>query len=305
MELRQLQYLVDVIDEASFTKAAAKAHVAQPGVSAQVRRLERELGQTLLDRSGGTVRPTAAGDAILPYARTVLGAVAGIRQTTDALAGLVRGHLTLGMVASISTPRLDLPGLLAGFHHDHPGIEITLVEAPSDQLLAGLRTGRIDIALIGLGPQPPADDIETRVLAHEPIAVAVSPHHPLATRKTLTLDALRDQALITLPPGTGLRSQLDAACTAAGFQPRIAFEVGDPRLLAQLAASGLGAAVLPASAADSHPAPLHVLALTSPRIHGRIALAWRTGHPASPATRVFLNHADPGESFRWPAGRRI
>jgi DNA-binding transcriptional LysR family regulator len=290
MELRQLQYLVDVIDEASFTRAAGKARVAQPGVSAQVRRLERELGQTLLDRSGGTVRPTEAGDAILPYARTVLGAIAGIRQTTDALAGLARGHLTLGTVASISTPQLDLPGLLARFHHGHPGIEISLVEAPSDRLLADLRTGRIDVALVGLGPTPPADDIETRVLATEPVAVAVSPHHPLARRKTVALDTLRDHALITLPPGTGLRSYLDAACRKAGFQPRIAFEVGDPRLLAQLAGHGLGAAVLPASAAANHPAALRVLTLTNPRIAGRIALAWRAEHPASPATRAFLAH---------------
>src|SRR5262245_64612967 len=102
MEVRQLQYLVSVADEASFTKAAAKAHVAQPGVSAQIRQLERELGQTLLDRSGGTVRPTEVGAAVITYARAILGAVDGIRQTVDALTGLVRGHVTLGMVASIS-----------------------------------------------------------------------------------------------------------------------------------------------------------------------------------------------------------
>src|SRR6185437_8963979 len=291
MELRQLQYLVDVIDEASFTKAAAKAHVAQPGVSAQVRRLERELGQTLLDRSAGTVRPTQAGAAILPYARAALGAIAGIRQTADALAGLVRGHLTFGMVASISTPLVDLPSLLAGFHWEHPGIEITLLEAATDQLLAALRGGYLDIALIGLGPQPPADSIETRVLATEPIVAAVNDQHTLARRASITLHALREHRLITLPPGTGLRARLDAACAAAGFRPQIAFEAGDPRLLAQLAAQGLGAAILPASAA-ADPDHLHTLDVTSPRLHGRIALAWRADHPVSPATRAFLHYAE-------------
>ena len=91
---------------------------------------------------------------------------------------------------------------------------------------------------------------------------------------------------------TGLRSYLDAACAAVGFRPRIAFEAGDPRLLAQLAAQGLGAAILPASAAASHLAPLRVLTLTKPTIQGRIALAWRASHPASPATRAFLHHAE-------------
>ena len=132
MELRQLQYLVAVADEASFTRAAARAHVAQPGVSAQIRRLERELGQLLLDRSGGTVRVTEAGAAVLPYARAALAAVDAVRDTVDALAGLTRGHVTAGIVGAISSPDLDLPGLLAGFHRDHPGIEITLTEAGSD-----------------------------------------------------------------------------------------------------------------------------------------------------------------------------
>jgi DNA-binding transcriptional LysR family regulator len=290
MELRQLQYLVDVTDEASFTKAAAKAHVAQPGVSAQVRRLEKELGHVLLDRTGGTVRPTEAGAAILPYARAVLGAIAGMRQTADALTGLVRGHLTVGMVASISTPRVDLPGLLASFYREHPGIEITLTEAVTDQLLAALLAGGADIAFVGLGPEPLPAGIETLVLASEPLVVAVSPGHPLAGQENVTLDALRAHSLITLPAGTGLRAHVDAACAAAGFRPRIAFEAGDPRLLARLAGQGLGAAILPASAAGANPL-LHVLALTQPSIQGRIALAWRASNPASPATRAFLRHA--------------
>jgi len=292
MELRQLQYLVDVIDEASFTRAAAKAHVAQPGVSAQIRRLERELGHTLLDRTGGTVSPTDAGAAIVPYARIVLNAVADLRQTADALTGLVRGHLTVGMIASIASPQVDLPGLLTGFHRQYPGIEITLTEAASDQLLAALTEGVLNVAFISLGPEAVAGDIETRVLATEPLVVVVGPDHPLAARKSVSFGALREHALISLPPGSGLRSHIDAACAAAGFRPLIAFEASDPRLLLQLASRGLGAALLPASAAAAGPSPLRVLGLHRPQVTGRIALAWRAGHPVSPATRAFLDHAE-------------
>ncbi|HEX6445096.1 MAG TPA: LysR family transcriptional regulator, partial [Streptosporangiales bacterium] len=89
MELRQLRYLVTVAEEANFTRAAARLHVAQPGVSAQVRRLERELGQELLDRSGRTVRLTEVGEAVLPYARAALSAVDGARRAVDELSGLV------------------------------------------------------------------------------------------------------------------------------------------------------------------------------------------------------------------------
>lgn len=290
MELRQLQYLVSVADEASFTKAATKAHVAQPGVSAQIRRLERELGQVLLDRSGGTVRVTEAGAAVLPYARAALAAVAAVRDTADALAGLTRGHVTVGILGSISSPSLDLPGLLAGFHHDHPGIEITLTEAGSDALIGALRAGRLDVALVAAGPALPPE-LSAEVVVDEPLVIAVSHGDPLARRKTVSLDVIRDRALISLPRGTGLRTYLDDACESIGFQPRIAFEVGDPRIVAQLAGRGLGVALLPESVTRAYPAQLRAIPLARPRLRARIALAWRAQQPAGPAARAFINHA--------------
>lgn len=290
MELRQLQYLVDVIDEASFTKAAAKAHVAQPGVSAQIRSLERELGQTLLDRSGRTVRPTEAGTAIAAYARSVLATMSDLRQAADALRGPVSGRLGLGMVGSISTPRIDLPGLLVSFHDAYPGVEITLIESTSDQLLAALHDRRFDIAFIGLGPQPPGGAIQTRILATEPIVVVVNDDHPLARHKNVTLRSLQRHTLISLPEGSGIRARINAACVTAGVQLRIAFEANHPHLLADFAARGLGAAILPASAAQAYSPGLRVLPLVRPRIEGHIALAWRTGHPTNRTTQAFLDH---------------
>lgn len=289
MELRQLQYLVAVTEEGSFTKAATRVHVAQPGVSAQIRRLEREVGQVLLDRSGPSVRPTEAGAALLPYARAALSAVAAGRDSIHALAGLLQGHITLGTVASISSPSLDLPELLAGFHHDHPGIEITLREASSDQLTKALLAGSLDIALIGLGPTPPPRGITTQVVATETLVAAVPRTSPLANRATIPLAAFRDRPLITLPTGTGLRARLDDALAAAGITALIAFEAGDPHFLAQLAARGLGTAVLPAPAAHAHH-DLHVLTITRPHLAGQVALAVRANGPTSPAAQAFLRH---------------
>jgi DNA-binding transcriptional LysR family regulator len=116
MELRQFEYFVCVAEEASFTKAAARLHIAQPGVSAQIRHLERELGQDLFDRSGRAVRLTEAGTAVLLYARAALGAAAGARLVVDELTGLVRGHVAVGMVVACSS--YDLANLLADFHRD-------------------------------------------------------------------------------------------------------------------------------------------------------------------------------------------
>ncbi len=287
MELRQLEYFVAVTEEANFTRAAARLHVAQPGVSAQIRQLEAELGQPLLDRTARTVSLTAAGSAALPYARAALKAVAGVRLVVDELAGLIRGHVAVGMVTSVS---FDLPGLLAGFHRDHPAVEITLSEDNSDGLLEGLRSGRLDVALIGSTIRRPAG-IETQVIVDQPLVAAVAHDDPLAKRDSITVQALADQPLISLPAGTGLRSRLDNAFATAGVWPRVAFEASDPLILAQLAARGLGVAILPQSVTDARPDQLRALAITKPSLRGRIELAWRADGHTSPAATALIGHA--------------
>src|SRR4029453_6241939 len=120
MELRQLEYFVAVAEEANFTRAAERIHVAQPAVSAQIQRLEREVGQPLLDRSRRAVRLTAAGEAVLPYARAALAAVADIHVAVEELTQLVRGSVTIGTVTSHS---VDVPSLLADFQAANPNAE--------------------------------------------------------------------------------------------------------------------------------------------------------------------------------------
>ncbi|MCC9309811.1 LysR substrate-binding domain-containing protein [Kitasatospora sp. RB6PN24] len=287
MELRQLQYFVAVAEEQNFTRAAEKVHVAQPGVSAQIRRLEGELGQELFDRSGRAVRLTEVGEAVLPYARAALAAVAGAHQAVDELTGLLRGRVAIGMVTSHN---VDLPGLLAGFNHDHPAVEITLREADSADLLAGLHSGTLDLAIVSVGPGTP-EGLALEVIDDQPLVAVVSHGHELARHTVLPLIALRDVPLISLPTGTGLRARLMEGCAAVGFAPRIAFEASDPVMLAQLAARGLGAAILPGGYAAACADRLHSIAIDPPALRGRLVLAWRAGGPGGPAARVLLTRA--------------
>jgi DNA-binding transcriptional LysR family regulator len=277
MELRQLEYFVAVVEEASFTRAAERVLVAQSGVSAQVRRLERELGVDLLDRGGRTVTLTEAGTAVLPFARAALAAVGGVRETVEALRGLTRGRVRVGMVTA--GPSVILTEVLATFSALHPQVEITLTEAASDALLAAVRCAELDLACASIGPGTP-DGIETQVFIDAPIVAAVNEAHPLANRTTIELEELADYPLICLPRGTGLRAILDAT----GVRTRVAFEASDPGVLAQLAARGLGVAILPEPVAVG----LHTLTLG---LRGQIALAWRAGGPSSPAARAFVEHA--------------
>jgi DNA-binding transcriptional LysR family regulator len=282
MELRQLAYVVAVAEEGSFTRAAAREHVAQPGVSAQVRRLERELGQPLFDRGPGPVTLTAAGEAVLPLARAALAAAAGVRIAVDEVAGLLRGRVAVGVVPSVSGWLADV---LAAFHAEHPGVEITLVEDASDALLDGVRAGRLDLAVAGVaGPAP--DGLHTATIADEDLVAAVDAGHRLAGRRTVTLRTLADEPLIALPRGTGGRTALERGFAAIGVAPRVALEAGDPRVLMDLARRGLGVAILPASA----PEDLHVVAIR-PRLRSRLELVWRGDGETSPAARELLGRA--------------
>jgi len=295
MELRQLEYFVAVAEEASFTRAASRVHVAQPGVSAQVRRLESELGQQLLDRSGRSVRLTEVGSAVLPFARAALDAVANARLAVDDLAGLVRGQVTVGMVSGCALPALA--ELLAGFHDRHPGVAIALVEDNSDRLVERLRDGRLDLALIGWAEQTPAD-IDSVVLVDEELVAVAAPGHPLAGAGAgaITIRQLRDLPLVSLPRGTGVRAALDAACAAAGFTPRIVFEASALPMVVELAGRGLGLAVVPASIPNGP----GILRLTDPQLRSRLELAWPSAPAANPAARALIEQAralgPPGRS---------
>ncbi|MDT9691514.1 LysR family transcriptional regulator [Streptomyces sp. P9(2023)] len=288
MELRQLEYFVAVVEEANFTKAAARVFVTQPCVSAQVRRLERELGQDLLDRSGRTVQVTEAGAAALPHARAALAAIDGLRGAVEDLAGLVRGQVTLGSVPSSLS--LRLPELIADFSEKYPAVEISLTEANTDQLTDAVRTGRVDVAIVGTSAELPAD-LETVVIADEPLIGAVGHEHPLAGTNAIKVEEIDDHALMCLPEGSGLRTAADAAWDSFGVKPRIAFEAGDPEVLAQLAARGLGVAILPERFVRSRPHELHPVEILGPRLRAGLALVRRSGGRISPAAGVLLSHA--------------
>ena len=278
MELRHLQYLVAVVEEGTVTAAAARLHVAQPGVSAQLRQLERELGEPLLTRTSRGVTPTAAGEAVLPYARAALAAVEGAQLAVDELKGLVRGRVAVGMAPSLAAT--DLPDLLAEFRRAHPPVEISLREGTSEALLAQLVAGEVDLVWAGVAGDPPPG-VATRTITEQPL-VAVG-----LDVDEVGLEELLHRPLMCMSPGTGPRSAFDAACASAGVRPSVAFEAGDPLLLARLSARGLGVAVLPASAIRASGLDVGAARLV-PEVRSRIELAWRADGPNGPAARALI-----------------
>ncbi|MET9292084.1 LysR family transcriptional regulator [Streptomyces sp. NPDC003077] len=293
MELRQLRYFVAVVEEANFTRAAARLHLSQPGLSAQIRQLERELGHPLLHRSGRSVTLTEVGEAVLPYARAALAAADGVRQTADEFTGLLRGRVALGLISGAARHAFDMASLLADFHAQHPRVEIALTEDTSDRMLAAVQRGDLDIAAVGLADPEPPPGLSLHLLVDVPLVAAVTPDDPLvgdARDGAIPLTALRDRPLIGLPRGTGMRGVLHRTCARAGFHPHVAFEATDPHVLALFAARGLGVAVIPELTPDEAAARgLRTLSITDPDLRGRVALAWRTDGPPGPAARALLD----------------
>ena len=285
MELRQLAYFVAIAEERNFTRAAERIPIAQPAISQQIRRLEGELGERLFLRDRRGIRLTPAGQALLPHARATLQAATGAREAVAALSGLLTGHLTVGLVHPL--PDRRFLHLLGAFHRTYPLIELTLLEDETDALLAALAVGQLHVALIGQGRYDrPPPDVESLLVAREPVVVAVHPAHPLAGRGQIPLRALREEPMVTLTRASKLRSTLETACQAAGFVPRIVAETSDLGVVVELAAEQVGVAVLPASGLEGA-AELVQLGLTHPTLDRRILLAWRPA-TSPPAGRAFL-----------------
>jgi DNA-binding transcriptional LysR family regulator len=282
MELRQLSYFVAVAEEGQFTRAADRVSVAQPAVSAQIRRLEGELGEALFIRGQRGIALTEAGEALLPHARSALAAAERGRETIASLGGMLHGRLRVGVAGPVDHRFAEA---LGEFHRAHPAVEIVFTQQHNEPLLDAVANGDIDTAIVGTGVQPTPPQVSTRVVATEPLVLAVRRGDPLSSRRSVTLAHLRAQPMITLPRGSGLRTVLENACRDAGFVPRITAEADELGSLVELAAEGLGVAVLPRSAVNG--TDLKVLEITRPRLQRRAALAWNEA-VTSPAGRAFL-----------------
>jgi DNA-binding transcriptional LysR family regulator len=269
--------------------------VAQPAVSYQIRRLEAELGEPLFHRDQRAARLTEAGQELLPHARAAIAALERGRDAVASVRGLLHGTLRVGIVRG-PVDRAIFEAL-GDFHRAHPAVEIILTEQHNEELHQALARGDTDAAVIGITGEPLPPHVGARVIATEPLVVAVRAHHSLARRAGVTLGELRDHPLITLTRGSGLRTVLESACRDAGFTPRITAETGELGSLVQLAAAGLGAALLPQSAVAIDDPRVAVLQLTRPRLKRRTALAWNDT-TISPAGRAFLTLADTHLSDR-------
>jgi len=301
----QLRAFVAVAEERHFTKAARGIAIAQPSLSKRIRLLEAELGAPLFHRMRGNVTLTPAGEALLPWARRILGDLDTAADEVRDLAGLRRGRLSVGATPSIVVA--ILPRALAGLRGVYSGLDLKLQEAGSRDLVRALDQGSLDLALVILPVRQRS--LVTVPLLREELVVAVTSDHALAQRDAVTLSELRTVPLVMFRDGYDLRETTLAACARAGFEPRLAVEGGEMDGVLRMAAAGLGVAIVP-SMVVARGGSLRAVRLARPRLARTIAFAYRKDRPPSRAGRELIERVRAlVASRRWleamPAGLEV
>jgi LysR family transcriptional regulator, hydrogen peroxide-inducible genes activator len=241
LKLKDLRYLVAVADERHFGRAAASCFVSQPTLSAQLKKLEQDLGVQLIERAPNNVTLTQAGEQIVARARRILEAseemVTLARSQRDPFAGRLRVALlpTIG-------PYL-LPQVTPAIRKALPRLELRLYEYQTGALLEKLHAGELDVGILALPVE--LGGLEARELYRESFVVALPEHHPLAARATLKVADLKSEPLLLLEEGHCLRDQALEVCSRFGIRDQQDFRATSLETLRQMVATGAGITLMP------------------------------------------------------------
>lgn len=291
MELRQLEAFVAVAEERNFTRAAARLHLAQSGLSATVRSLEKELRALLFVRSTRRVDLTPAGAALLPDARRTLASALAALDAVAAVEGLQRGALTLGVMQAGWL--FDLAGILARYRAAYPGISVKLQHASTTELQHLLHDGAVDITFAPVIDEPPPT-VAYIPLAETPL-VACTTDPQLGRRGSIALAEVVEHQQLGYPADWGVTMLAARAFGAAGVHPRVDLEVNDTDTLLDLVEAGLGIALIPEALLRNRP-HLRRLAISDGRWNWAIGAQTAAPAPINPAARALwamLNSVHP------------
>lgn len=285
MNLQELRYFVAVAEQRHFGRAAMTCNVSQPTLSSQIRKLEDELGVTLLERTNKRVDITPVGSLILVHAQRALAASGQMEAVARAARDPLVGPLKLGVIPTLA-PYL-MPLILGPLRQSYPGLTIELWEDQTRSLIDGLRNHRLDAVLLATPADAP--EISEIALFKERLLAALPLDHRLAGEESVSEKALADELLV-LAEGHCLANQALAACGSKNGAVRsglqASMQAATLETLVNLVAAGYGATLIPALAADSLSGRGIVLRPLSGQSSRTIRLASRPGFPRPQALRA-------------------
>src|ERR1700728_468235 len=306
MEVHQLKYVCAIAESGNFSRAAERCNVAQPSLSQQVLKLEKELGVRLFDRLGRSVRLTEAGRVFAPQARAILEELEMARSSVVDKNADLRGSVAVGVIPTIA-PYL-MPGYTAAFAKKYPDAKLRIVEEMTSVLVDGLRDLSIDVAILALPLRH--KDLELFPIRTEPLFAVLKRDHPRASAKSLALKDLRGESFVMLRDGHCFRDLSIEACTRARITPNIVFESGQFSSLLGMVAAGVGVSLVPEMAIDRNVACRYVRltdmqatrTIVTAVVHGRsfnrVQHAFMSGIRAKPKLPAPARSSSAGNSAR-------
>lgn len=241
MEIHQLRYFVAVAEEGSFSRAAAREHVAQPSLSQQIRKLEAEMDQRLFDRLPRSIVLTEAGKCLLEYARKVLAEIADARRCLDDLQRGVSGRLVVGALPTIAP--YVLPALIGKFQRRYPKVTLEIVEDTTENLALRLEDGTVDVALASTCNESPT--LERHTLGNEALFILLPKEHRLTKKKKIKWADLKSEKFLLLHETHCLSVQVCELLDAHHLQPELAVRSTQLTTIAQMVASDMGVSLVP------------------------------------------------------------
>jgi DNA-binding transcriptional LysR family regulator len=288
MELRQLRYFVALAEELHFRRAAKQEHIAQPAFSQQIRRLERELGVRLFDRTSHYVRLTGAGRLFLEEVRQALAQMEqAVRVAERAGRGEI-GHVTVGFIGSAANELTPL--ILRAFPTRYPNVTVELREFDFRDPSAGLCGGEVDVAFM----RPPVEgqqELALEILFEEPRMAVMADDHPLAGQPSVSIGRLLEEPFIVGPRSTGVWREFWLVTEhRAGAPPRLGPETNTVQEWLQVIAAGEGVSVAPASTKRFYGRPGLTFVPVAGIQGSKVAVAWRE-RPTEPIVPAFVEVA--------------
>lgn len=290
LNANRLNVFREVVARGSFSDAADALSYSQSAVSQAIATLEGEAGAALIERSRGGVRPTAAGAALAGH---VSGILAQMETAEAELAAIAAGHGGRLRTASFPTAGATLmPQAIAGFRASHPGVDVTLSEGEPEEIAPRLRAGEFDLAALfefeGVGERLGAG-MRRFELLEDPLHLALRPDHPLAERRQLRLEDLREESWVQTSAASPCARHVIRSCHAAGFEPAVSFESDDYQTVQGLVAAGVGVALIPQLALSTVRPDIRVRALHPRSPVRRVFAATPRAAPATPAVATMLD----------------
>ncbi|WP_019849508.1 LysR family transcriptional regulator [Desulfitobacterium sp. PCE1] len=284
MEIRHLEYFIEVARHKSFSIAAEATHTSQPSISKAIKDLEAELGKALFYRSTKFVKLTDAGELVLEQAQQIVAAFRNINTQLEGLAKLQTGKIHIGLppITAVTT----FSHMLGAFKNEYPKIQIQLFEYGPKKIEASLEDGLLDF---GIFTPEDKDLFEWIWFEQDPLSVIMHPNHPLALKECIDYKDFAGEQLILYNSDYKLHDIIIAGCKKAGINPEIAFETSQRELMTQMVAAKLGLALLPTKICEVlNPETIIYRPFSDSNLCLQLALIWKKGRYLPHAAQELL-----------------